>query len=133
MKLDINISDVKVASFSNRAKEELKSQIVDISNKLVDEALRIETSERLRGNEQEVTSSIVQKASELFLRKYDYIKKKPYRIVTEIVALVAMSLQGILFTIAFQDISNNLLALVFAIIFLVVGIITSVLSIMNKI
>jgi len=133
MKLDININDAKVASFSNRAKKELETQIVDISDKLVDEALRIETSERLRGNEQEVTSSIVQKASELFLRKYDYIKKKPYRIVTEIVALVAMSLQGILFTIAFQDISNNLLALVFAIIFLVVGIITSVLSIMNKI
>lgn len=133
MTLDINISDVKVASFSNRAKEELKSQIVDISNKLVDESLRIETSENLGGKVQEVTSSIVQKASELFLRNYEYIKRKPTRVATEIIALVMMSLQGILFTIAFHDISNSLWILCVAIIFLVVGIICSVLSIMNKI
>lgn len=133
MTLDINISDVKVASFSNRAKEELMSQIVDISNKLVDESLRIETSENLGGKVQEVTSSIVQKASELFLRNYEYIKRKPTRVATEIIALVMMSLQGILFTIAFHDISNSLWILCVAIIFLVVGIICSVLSIMNKI
>lgn len=133
MTLNINISDVKVASFSNRAKEELMSQIVDISNKLVDESLRIETSENLGGKVQEVTSSIVQKASELFLRNYEYIKRKPTRVATEIIALVMMSLQGILFTIAFHDISNSLWILCVAIIFLVVGIICSVLSIMNKI
>lgn len=133
MTLNFNISDVKVASFSNRAKEELMSQIVDISNKLVDESLRIETSENLGGKVQEVTSSIVQKASELFLRNYEYIKRKPTRVATEIIALVMMSLQGILFTIAFHDISNSLWILCVAIIFLVVGIICSVLSIMNKI
>lgn len=133
MTFEINIVDTKVGSFSNRAKDELKSQMIIISEKLVDEALRIETSERLSGDVQEVTSSIVQKASELILRRYDYVKRKTPRVYVEIFSLVTMSLSSVLFTIAFSNISSNICALYIALPFFAIGIVTSVLSIMNKV
>lgn len=132
MKFDIDITDAKVATFSNQAKDELKTQIDDISIKLVDEALRIETSERLKGDKQEVTSSIVQKASELFQIRYNHDNNRTKRICVEICSLVSMSLASIAFTIAFHDLSNNSSTLFIAIIFLMVGIATSVISIMGK-
>ena len=79
MKFDIDITDAKVATFSNQAKDELKTQIDDISIKLVDEALRIETSERLKGDKHEVTSSIVQKALKIGDGSDDpLLEKRPF-------------------------------------------------------
>lgn len=132
MELKIDILDAKVVNFSNQAKNELKSQIADISDKLTDETLRIETSERLSGNVQEVTSSMVKKASELFLRRYDYVKQKPRRLLCEIVSLVSTLLYSFFFTLAFSNLTNNVWALYLAIPFFAVGLVTSVLSIINK-
>ncbi len=132
MKLNININDDKVINFSNQAKDELLAQITDISDKLIEEALRVEISERLKGYKQEVTSSIVQKTAELFLQRYNFVKNRKKRMGIEIASLVFMSLTSIFFTIAFQDLSNNVIVLLIAIILLMVGLITSVISIQNK-
>ena len=133
MTFEISITESKVETFSNQAKVELKTQIADISNKLVDEALRVETSGRLRGNVQEVTSSIVKKASELFLLRYDYINRRPNRLWLEIISNISMALMGIFFTVAFSGPQTNKVLLLIGIIFLAVGIVAMVLSIMNKI
>lgn len=133
MKIEIEITDEKIANFSDLAQRELKAQICDISNKLIDEAGRVEASERLSGDVKEVTSSIVRKASELFLRRYNYNKKTPQRVIIDIVAILSMSLTGVFFTIAFTDFPNHVAVLCVAMLLFAVGAVTSVISVMNKI
>lgn len=132
MTLNIEINDAKVANFTSQAKDEIKIQIDDISSKLIEEALRIERSERLKGDKQEVTSSVVQKAAELFFLRYSRVKSRKRKVLIEIASLLLMSLSSILFTIAFSDLQNKLTVLCFAITFLTIGIVFSVISIMNK-
>jgi len=132
MTLDIDIPDTKVANFSNLAKDELKTQINDISQKLVEEALRVESSERLKGDKQEVTSSVVLKSAELFLRRYNSKKGNIKRMCIEISSTIFITLSGIGFTMAFYDLQNNIWVLFIAIMLLVIGTITYVITIKNK-
>lgn len=132
MTLDIDIPDTKVANFSNLAKDELKTQINDISWKLVEEALRVESSERLKGDKQEVTSSVVLKSAELFLRRYNSKKRNIKRMCIEIFSTTFITLSGIGFTMAFYDLQNKIWMLFISIMLLVIGIITYVITIKNK-
>lgn len=132
MKIEIDISDNKVSPFSNQAIDELRGQISNLTNKLVDEALRIEASERLKGGSQEITSSVVQMAADLFLIRYNKVKKRNKKVLIEIASHIFTLLTSILFAIAFDDLQNNCLILVIAIISLGLAITFSVISIMNK-
>jgi hypothetical protein len=49
----------------------------------------------------------VQKAAELFLTRYYHDKGRYKRIIVEIVSIVGMSLASIGFTVAFNDLQNN--------------------------
>lgn len=133
MILNINIADTKLASFSNQAKEELKAQIADISDKLTDETLRVEASERLSGNVGEVTTSIVKKASELFLRRYDYVKKKRTNMYIEIAAVAAMPISSFLAPIFYAATPQNLLGLGFSFFLFSAGLVAYVISMTNRV
>lgn len=132
MKIEFEIDDSKVSSFSEQAKMEFLAQVNDISEKLADEAGRIETSERLSGDVQEITSAIVKKAAELFLRRYNYIKHMKRRVFVEICAILSTSLTSILFTIAFSDLANNTFALCLGLVTFLIASVTSVISVLEK-
>ena len=109
MIITIEIEDSKVSDFSTQAKEELILQMNDISQKLVEESLRVEASERLSGNTAEITKSVVKKAAELFLRRYDYVKKKRTNLYIEIAAVAAMPISSFLAPIFYAATPQSLL------------------------
>lgn len=132
MKLNIDIPDAKITNFSNQAKDELKTQIAEITNNLVDESLRIETSERLKGNTQEVTSSVVQKSAEIFLRRYNSKKGSTKMMYIEILSTVLLTVSGMGSTFAFYDLPNNLWILLISLALFVIGITGYVITIKKK-
>ncbi len=132
MTFDIDINDAKVTNFSNLAQEELKKQIRVVADKIVDESLRIEISERLGGDIQEVTSSVVQKAAETFLHRFFVKKGRRKREMLELCSIVSMTLTGLLIGIASKDWNSHELILILGLLCFAIGIGTSSFSIMNK-
>lgn len=132
MTIEIDVIDEKIGNFSGLAIGELRSQISDISTKLVDEAIRIEVSERLKGNPPEITASYVQSASEIFLRRYNCIKGRNKRIKLGILSYIFTSVSSIAFTLTFSVANGNALMLLLSLLLFGVAITLSVLSLINK-
>ena len=133
MIITIEIEDSKVSDFSTQAKEELILQMNDISQKLVEESLRVEASERLSGNTAEITKSVVKKAAELFLRRYDYVKKKRTNLYIEIAAVAAMPISSFLAPIFYAATPQSLLGLGFSFFLFSAGLVAYVISMTNRV
>ena len=132
MNINFDISDEKVSFFSERAKEKYKTHIKDIAEKLANEAESLAIPD---DNVKEVTSPLVGKAAELFTKQYNYKKRKTIRLLIVLGSEISMALTSIFFTIAFSDkdnLTDHLVILSFAIIFLVVGVTCTIFSIIEN-
>lgn len=133
MKIQFDIPDESLSCFSNEAKDECILQAKIITEKLADEAMRIETVMRSNSNVKQVTPDMVDSAAKVFLKQYVKEKNSKKRCIIEIFSLASTSLTSILFSYAFTDLANHQIILIVAIFLSFIAISTSVISILNKI
>jgi len=121
MDIRIQIPDNKLASFTASSKEELSSKMAGIADAIVDEATRIERSERGDGTQGEVVRNDVVKAASLFTRHIDHRRAKKVFAVCEVGSTVSGLLAGIMIPMY----ESNVLYMISGIFFLVISVILS--------
>ena len=113
MKIEIDISDDKLQNLSPTAKTEISKVSKAYIEEVLDEASRIEESQRTSAGSAEVTAAIINDAV-VFAKHYGIRKRKPKKqIFMQILAFIASILTGGLFnTDKFKDIGYVVLFLV---------------------
>lgn len=110
----VQVDDSKLTSFTTSSKSELQLKINGIANDIVDEAMRIERSERGDGNNGEIVRNDVAKAASLFTRYIERQKGKKIFAFLEIFG----SMSGLLAGIFLPMHNDNILYLVIGVIFI---------------
>lgn len=125
MALQANIDDSKVSNFSNDAKLELVRQLEKYGDSIINESNLIEQAIREDGACTEITSNIVIQA----VRKNKNIHKRKSNIpliIVKIMSPISLCITGLLFDI--NGYKDEPIKLIFLIIFLSVGCISTVLQ-----
>lgn len=117
MEFSVQVEDNKLTSFTDSSKTELGMKLNGIANGIVDEAMRIERSERGDGNNGEIVRNDVAKAASLFTRYIERRKGKKKFAVLEILG----SLSGLLAGVFLPMHNENVLYLVFGVLFILLS------------
>lgn len=128
MDFTVQVDDNKLTSFTDSSKSELKLKLNGIANDIVDEAMRIERSERGDGNTGEIVRNDVAKAASLFTRYIERRKGKKIFAVLEILG----SLSGLMAGVFLPMHSDSTFYLVFGVLFILISGVTSIYLINNK-
>lgn len=110
----VQVEDKKLTSFTDSSKSELQLKLNGIANDIVDEAMRIERSERGDGNNGEIVRNDVTKAASLFTRYIERRKGKKKFAVLEILG----SLSGLLAGVFLPMHNDSILYLIIGVIFI---------------
>ena len=122
--LQVQITDEQMENMSEKAKEELVSQLSTYAERIIKEANLIEEGNREDGANREITSSIVKQA----VRKYKSnvpTKKENGLVVLKVFSAFSLLITGFLFDAnGYQD---NIIKLILFIIALIVASVSTVL------
>ena len=124
----VQVDDSKLTSFTDSSKSELQLKLNGIANDIVDEAMRIERSERGDGNNGEIVRNDVAKAASLFTRFIERRKGKKVFAFCEIIG----SLSGLMAGIFLPMYERNVVCLIAGVIFLLLAGMLSLYLIVNK-
>ena len=114
MDFTVQVDDNKLTSFTVSSKSELLLKLNGIANDIVDEAMRIERSERGDGNNGEIVRNDVAKAASLFTRYIERRKGKKIFAFLEIFG----SLSGLLAGVFLPMHNDSIFYLVIGVIFI---------------
>ena len=128
MDFTVQVDDNKLTSFTDSSKSELKLKLNGIANDIVDEAMRIERSERGDGNTGEIVRNDVAKAASLFTRYIERRKGKKIFAFLEILG----SLSGLMAGVFLPMHSDSTFYLVFGVLFILISGVTSIYLINSK-
>lgn len=117
MEFTVQVEDNKLISFTDSSKTELRMKLNGIANDIVDEAVRIERSERGDGINGEIVRNDVIKAASLFTRYIERRKGKKKFAILEILG----SLSGLLAGVFLPMHGDDVFFLVFGIIFILMS------------
>lgn len=124
----VQVEDKKLTSFTDSSKSELQLKLNGIANDIVDEAMRIERSERGDGNTGEIVRNDVAKAASLFTRYIERRKGKKIFAILEILG----SLSGLMAGVFLPMHSDSTFYLVFGVLFILISGVTSIYLINSK-
>ncbi len=113
MDFTVHVEDNKLTSFTDSSKAELGLKLNGIANDIVDEATRIERSERGDGNTAEVVRNDVVKAASLFTRYIERRKGKKTFAVLEILGSLSGLLAGIFLPMHDKGVSYLIFGVIF--------------------
>lgn len=127
--LQVQITDEQMENMSEKAKEELVSQLSTYAERIIKEANLIEEGNREDGANREITSSIVKQA----VRKYKSnvpTKKENGLVVIKVFSAFSLLITGFLFDAnGYQD---NIIKLILFIIALIVASVSTVLQFVRE-
>ena len=127
--LQVQITDEQMDNMSEKAKEELVSQLSTYAERIIKEANLIEEGNREDGANREITSSIVKQA----VRKYKSnvpTKKENGLVVLKVFSAFSLLITGFLFDAnGYQD---NIIKLILFIIALIVASVSTVLQFVRE-
>ncbi len=127
--LQVQITDEQMENMSEKAKEELVSQLSTYAERIIKEANLIEEGNREDGANREITSSIVKQA----VRKYKSnvpTKKENGLVVLKVFSAFSLLITGFLFDAnGYQD---NIIKLILFIIALIVASVSTVLQFVRE-
>ncbi len=127
--LQVQITDEQMENMSEKAKEELVSQLSTYAESIIKEANLIEEGNREDGANREITSSIVKQA----VRKYKSnvpTKKENGLVVLKVFSAFSLLITGFLFDAnGYQD---NIIKLILFIIALIVASVSTVLQFVRE-
>lgn len=128
MDIRIQISDTKLTSFTSESKQELGSVLYGIADAIVDEAARIERSERGDGKSGEIVRNDVTKAASLFSRYIERRKSTRVFIACEMGSTISAILAGIML----PQYNISVFFLITGVVFLIFAVVLSLYLIMKK-
>lgn len=127
--LKVEITDKHMENMSDKAKEELVSQLNKYAENIIKEANLIEEGNREDGANREITSSIVKQAARKY-RSNVLQKKGKGLVVLKAVSAFSLLITGFLFDAnGYQD---NIVKLILFIIALIVGCVSTVLQFVKE-